>query len=130
MGPIELGGDMHREIETPHCLERDFRIGHRNGKIAAKTDQRLRTPVPDRLDSFDGVMALFARRFEPEDAGYSVQKRIAWNLGDADRAVSLHIRVAAERRNAGALAPDIAAEQQQIDDLLHVAGTMTMLRDP
>jgi serine acetyltransferase len=35
MGAIELGGDMHRKIKVPHRLERDFRIGHRNGKIAA-----------------------------------------------------------------------------------------------
>ena len=32
--------------------------------------------------------------------------------------------------HAGALAPDIAAEQQQIGDLLRIAGTVTMLGDP
>ena len=41
MGAIEFGGDMHREIEVAHRLECDFRIGHRNGKISAETDQRL-----------------------------------------------------------------------------------------
>src|ERR1700692_4237638 len=130
MGAIELGGDMHRETETPHCLERNFRIGHRNGKVAAKTDQSLRAPVPDRLNGFDRVVALVARRLEPEYAGYCVQKRICRDLDNADRAISLHIRVAAERRNASALAPDITAEHQQIGDLLHVAGAMTMLGDP
>src|ERR1700744_6346995 len=103
MGSIEFGGDMHREIKTPHGLERDFRIGHRNGKIAAKTEQSLRAPVPDRLNGFDRVVALVARRLEPEDAGYCVQKRISRDLGNADRAISLYIGVAAERRNAGAL---------------------------
>src|ERR1700674_978010 len=130
MRAIELGGYMHCEIEVPHRLECDFRIGHRNVKIAAKTDQSLRAPIAERLDSFDRVVALVAWRVEAEDASYSVQKLIIRNLGNADRAVSLHIRVAAQRRNAGALAPDIAAEHQQIGDLLHIAGTVTMLGDP
>src|SRR5258705_7583533 len=66
MGAIEFGGDMHREIEVPHRLERDFRIGHRNGKIAAKTDQSLRAPVPDRLDRFDRVVALLRGGSNPK----------------------------------------------------------------
>src|SRR5467141_2852517 len=69
MRTIELGSDMHRKIEVPHRLECDFRIGHRNGKIAAKTDQSLRATIPDRLDSFDRVVALVAGRLESEDAG-------------------------------------------------------------
>src|ERR1700688_2191320 len=68
MRAVELGGDMHREIEVPHRLERDLRIGHRNREIAAQTDQGLRAAVPDRLDGFDRVVALVARRLEPEDA--------------------------------------------------------------
>ena len=67
---------------------------------------------------------------ESEHAGYSVQQLITRNLGNADRAVSLHIRMAAQRRNAGALAPDIAAEHQQIGDLLHIARAVAMLCDP
>ena len=79
MGAIELGGDMHREIEVPHRLERDFRIGHRNGKVAAETDQSLRAPVPDRLDGFNRVMALAAWRIEAEHAGDSIQQLIIRN---------------------------------------------------
>src|ERR1700730_17848347 len=73
MGAIELGGDMHRKIEVPHRLERDIRVAHRNGKVAAKADQRLRTSIPDRLDSFDRVVPLVAWRLESEDAGQSLQ---------------------------------------------------------
>src|ERR1700739_1753807 len=100
MRAIELGGDMHHEIETPHRLECNLRSGHRNGKVAAKTDQSLRAPIPDRLDSLDGVMALVAWRLESEHAGQSIQQRCTRNLGNADRAVPLHIRVAAQRRKA------------------------------
>src|ERR1700733_10322313 len=68
MGTVELSSDMHHEIEVLHRLEGDFRIGHGNGQVAAKTDQSLRAPVPDRLDSFDRIMALVACRLEPEYA--------------------------------------------------------------
>src|SRR3984957_6986154 len=112
MGAIELGGDMHHKIEAPHRLECDVRIGHRNGKVAAKTHQSLRAPIPDRLDSLDGVMALVAWRLESEHAGQSIQQRCTRDLGNADRAISLHVRVAAQRRNAGALASYIAAKHQ------------------
>ena len=130
MRAIELGSNMHRKIELAHRLECDFRIGHRNGKIAAKTDQRLRSAIPDRFDSFDRVVALVARRLESEYASQPVQKSIVRNLGDPDGAISLHVRVAAQRRDAGALATDVAAEHQQIGDLLNITGAVTMLRDP
>src|SRR3979411_339466 len=68
MGAIELGGDMHREIEVPHRLDCDLGIGHRNCKSAAKTDQSLRAAIADRLDGFDRVVAFVAWRVEAEDA--------------------------------------------------------------
>ena len=74
-------------------------------------------------------MAVVAWRLEPKHASYSVQKVVIRDFSDADRAVSLHIRVAPQRRNAGTLAPDIAAEHQQIGDLLHIACTVAMLGD-
>ncbi len=75
-------------------------------------------------------MALVARRLESEHAGQPVQKRIVRNLGDPDRAIPLHVRMAAQRRDARALAPDIAAEHQQIGDLLNIACAVAMLGDP
>jgi hypothetical protein len=39
----------------------------------------------------------------------------------------LDIRVPAYRQGAGAGAPDIAAQQQEVDDLLDVLGAVTML---
>src|ERR1700721_700110 len=69
MGTIKLGSDMHHEIEVPHRLEGDFRIGHGNGQVAAKTDQSLRAPIANRLDGLNGIMALVAWRLEPEYTG-------------------------------------------------------------
>ena len=98
-------------------------------RLPPRQTSALESPVPDRLDGFDRVVALVARRLESEHARYSVQKVIVRNLGDADGAVALHVGMAAQRGDAGALAPDIAAEQQQIGDLLHVAGAVAMLGD-
>ena len=84
-GAIELGGDMHCEVEAPHRLECDFRVGHRSGKIAAEADQGFRAPIPDRLDGFDRIVALVAWWLESELAGQSVQELVIRNLGDADR---------------------------------------------
>src|SRR6266566_3098958 len=129
MRPVELGGDMDRKIEVSHRPERHFGIGHRNREVAAKADQGLRATIADRLDSFDSIVALVARRVDSKHAGQSVQELIIRTLGNADRAVSLYIRVTAQRRNAGALASDIAAEHQQISDLLHIARAVAMLGD-
>src|SRR3984957_15331073 len=74
-------------------------------------------------------MALVEWRIESKHASYSVQKVAIRTLGNADRAVPLHIRVAAQRRNTGALASDIAAQHQQIGNLLHVTGAVAMLGD-
>lgn len=72
MRSIELGRDVHRDIEIPHGLERDFGVGHRNGKISPETYQSLGASVPDRLDGLDRVVAFFAWRLEPEYADNSV----------------------------------------------------------
>src|ERR1700748_602760 len=127
MRAVQFGGDVHRQIEIPHRLERYFRIGHRDRKVAPEADQRLRTSIPDRLDSLDGVVALVPWRLKSEYARDCVQKLVIRNLGNADRAVALYIRMATQRRDTGALAPDVAAKHQQIGDLLHIAGPVAML---
>ena len=76
MRAVELGGDMDREIEAAHRRESGLGVRHRDREIAAETDQRLRAPVPDRLDGFDRVMAFFARRLEAEDAVDAVEQAL------------------------------------------------------
>src|SRR5260370_30921930 len=97
MRTIELGSDMHCKIEVPHRLECDFRIGHRNSKIAAKTHQSLRAPIPHRLDSLDRGVALVAGRLDSEDAGQYTPNRIILNIRNSDLPISLHIRTPAHR---------------------------------
>ena len=51
-------------------------------------------------------------------------------LGDADGALALHVGVAAHRADAGAGLADIAAQQQQVDEHLHVLDAVAVLRQP
>jgi len=128
MGAVELGGDMHREIQVPHRLERYFRIRHRNGEIAAQTDQSLRAAIPDRLDGFDRVVALVAWRLEPKRAP-GVEKLVIREFGDADRPVSLTFEwPAAEKCRPPA--SDVRGASTDLAICWHIAVPWAVLGDP
>ena len=63
------------------------------------------------------------RAFEP------VEQRVRGHLGDADRAVALHVGMAAHGADAGALAADIAAQQSEVGELLDVLRAVAVLGD-
>ena len=72
---------------------------------------------------------VLARRREAERRLEAVEQACVGLFGDADRAVALHVGMAAQRADAGAGLADIAAQQQQVGDLLHVLGAVSVLRD-
>jgi hypothetical protein len=74
-------------------------------------------------------VALRARRLEAECADDAVQQCLVRNFGNPDGSIALHVGMTAQRRDAGALAADIAAKQQEIGDLLDVAGAVAVLGD-
>src|SRR5229473_189725 len=74
-------------------------------------------------------MAFLARRFKAEGSGNSIEQRIVGNLRNSDGAISLHIRMATQWRYARSFPSNVAAEQEQVCDLLDVAGTMAVLRN-
>ncbi|MBW4052686.1 MAG: FAD-dependent oxidoreductase, partial [Proteobacteria bacterium] len=126
---VELGGDMHHQVEPGHAGEGSLRVGHRHRQVAAEADQRLRAAVADRLHRLHRIVAVGARRGKAEALADAIQQRAIRFLGDADGAVALHVGVAAQRADAGAFAADVAAQQQQVGQLLHVFGAMAMLGD-
>ena len=126
---VELGGDVDRQLELPEAGETRLRIGRRDREIAAEADDCLRAAVAHRRDRLDHRMAFVPRRLEAEDVAHPVEELGLRPLGDADGAVALHVRMTAQRADAGPGAPDIALEQQQVGDLLDVAGTGRMLGD-
>ncbi|CAO5230012.1 hypothetical protein FAGKG844_130072 [Frankia sp. AgKG'84/4] len=63
-------------------------------------------------------MTVLARRVEAELGAEGVQERRGRPLPDAHRPVPLDVRVPAHRAHPGAGAADVAAHQQDVDDLL------------
>ena len=79
----------------------------------------------------DGVEAVRARRLEAELACPSrVEPRVGHLLPDAHRAVALHVGVAAHRARARAGLADHPAQQQEVDDGLHVVDRVDVLGEP
>ena len=129
MRAVELGAEVHGEIELAHARPATLRVGQRHGKIASETDQDLRSAIVDCLHRSDRVMAVMSWRLEAEGAFDALKH---WNIGlfgDADRSIALHVGVTAQRANAGARFAEIAPQKQQVCDLLHVGCTAAVLGD-
>ena len=61
--------------------------------------------------------------------GQAVEKGRVRTMVDAAGAVALHVAVAADRARAGSLAAEVAAQEQQVDDLAHRVDAVLVLRD-
>src|ERR1700722_4621240 len=129
MRAVELGSNVNGEVKAAHRFKGGLRIRHCDSKVAAEADQRLRAPILDCLDGFDCVVALPAWRLETEHAGNAVQQSVIWNFRDPDGSISLYVGMAAQRRDAGALASNVAAKHEKVSDLLHVGGAVAVLGD-
>jgi hypothetical protein len=92
--------------------------GDRTNEVATHRDKYLRNAVPHRCDGFDGMMTVFTARLRIKHIANAVQILLRWLFIDADRPVPLDVRMATNRRNAAAGLSEIAAEQQQIHQLL------------
>ncbi|MNL35637.1 hypothetical protein D3C87_1576800 [compost metagenome] len=120
---------MNGQIEFPHARERRFRIGHGDSKIATKTHQRFRPALNDGLDCLHGIMALFTRRAETEGFLHASKKSLIGNFSDADGSVTLNVGMAAQGTDTGAWPAYIAAQHQEIGELLHIGRAVGMLCD-
>ena len=76
------------------------------------------------------MVPVSARRLEAEHFLDLVEQFRLGLLVDAHRAIALHVRMAAHRADPRAGLAEIAAQQQQIHDLLHVCSAEPMLGDP
>src|SRR3546814_5882511 len=73
---------------------------------------------------------MLARRFETEHVADAIEIGPARFLVDANGAVALDVRMAADRRDACAGLAIVALEEEQIGDLLDELGPPLMLGDP
>ena len=76
MRAVELGRDMDREIQARASpASAAFGVRHGDGKLPPRQISAFDAPVAHRLDGFDGVMAVCARRLEAEGALDAVEQR-------------------------------------------------------
>src|SRR3546814_12720732 len=76
------------------------------------------------------MMAMIARRFETEHVADAIEIGPARFLVDANGAVALDVRMAADRGDARAGLAVVALEEQQIGDLLDELGPPLLLGNP
>ena len=126
---VELGGNLDRQLGVLHRRERG--VGVRNGahEVAAQGHKNLDPAVAHLPDGFHGVHAVLTRRVEAELLAQGVQERRRHLLPDAHGPVALDVAVPADGRGAGAGLADVAAQQQQVDDLLDGGHALLVLRD-
>ena len=107
------------------------RLPIRNGsrEIAAHRKEHLDLAADHRFQPGDDVMSRLGRRLEAEAAFQAIEEFRLGNFRDADSSIALHVGMAANRTYAGAFAADIAAQQRQIGDLLHVICAALVLGD-
>ncbi len=129
MALVELGRDMDGDGKLrPGRLHLGM-FGCRAQEIAAELDEALRGPGDDLAAGLDRVPAIFGRRLELEQFLQPLDGGEFGLLGDADRALALHVAMAAHRTRPGALTADIAAQQEQVDDHVQRIDAIAMLGD-
>ena len=114
---VGLGRDVDGQPAAAQRRRGDLGVGGGGEEVAAHREEDVRTAVAHRPDRVDHVEAVLARHREAERPFEAVQQRLRRLLEDAHRAVALHVGVAAHRAHAGAGTPDVAAQQQEVDDL-------------
>src|SRR6185312_10471165 len=101
----------------------------RREEVAAETDEHLDLALVHRFDRTDGVETLLLRRLEMELARQAGQILGAHLLPDTHGAIALHVAVTANWSNTGASPADVAAQQREVHDRLHVGDAVLVLGD-
>ena len=99
------------------CLGDGSVSGVATAKLPPRRDEDVDLAVAHRPNRVDGVAAVLAWRLEAELLAQLVEERVGHLLPDAHRPVALHVAVPADRARPGARAADVAAQQQEVDDL-------------
>ena len=127
--PVQLGRDLHRQLRAPHRGLGGGRVGDRADEVAAEGEPDLDLAARIAWMRLHGVDAVLAGRLEAELVAEGVEERLRHLLPDAHGAVALHVAVPADGGGAGARLADVAAQQQQVDDLLDRVDALLVLRE-
>ena len=115
---VELRRHLHRELRPAHRRLGGRRVGDRADEVAAQREEHVDLAVAQALHRLQGVGAVLARHREAELGLERGEEALGHPLPDAHGAVALHVAVPADGRGARARLADVAAEQQEVDDLL------------
>ena len=127
MSAVELGTDVHAQIQVTHRRKTPLVIGHRDGKITPEADERLRAAVDHRLRGLHRIVSVVRRRLKAENVLQTVQEGWGRLLANPDGAVPLNVRVAAQGADTRAGLADIPAQQQQVSDQADVRRAFIVL---
>ena len=98
-------------------------------KLPPSADERFDAAVAHALAGFDRVEAALARGIEAVLLREPVERHQLRLLGDADRALALHVGMAAYGEDAGARFADVAAQEQQVAQHLDGEHAGAVLRE-
>ncbi|MDF9864813.1 hypothetical protein M2437_003795 [Methylorubrum pseudosasae] len=127
VGAVELGRDLDGEAQRAPRLLHPLRVGHRADEISAEPNEGFHLAGENAFAGLDRVHPLLAGRLEVVHLLEFIERHQRRLVGDADGALALHVRVAAHGADAGAGPPDIAAQEQQVDEHLHRLGAAAVL---
>ena len=130
MAAVELGADGDGQPQPAHRRLGHGPVRHGSDEITTVPDENLGAPIDHCLNRVYDIVAMSARRLEAEHLLDLIQQCRLWLFVDAHRAVALHVGMAAHRADPRSGLAEIAAQQQQIHDLLHVCSAEPVLGDP
>jgi len=126
---VELGAHLHRQVAAPQPLRGVRRVGGGEREVAAHPDEHGEGAGVHGLDRLDGVEPPVPRGGDAARVFDEVAHLSRRVVVDAASAVALHVAVTAHRRRARPFAPEVAAEQQHVDDLADRVDAVLVLRD-
>ena len=129
MAAVELGGDVGGQIEIAQRSLRRLPVRYGRGKIAAHCEESLHLAADHGFQRGYHVVSRRGRRLEAEALLQPLEEVRLGDFRDPHGPIALHVGMTANRADAGAFAPHIAAQQREIGDLLHVIRAAPVLGD-
>ena len=129
MRPVELRRDIDGQADIRDLCPDPVEIGDRAEEVSAHRQERVDLTAQDRLAAFGGIVSPFAWRREGESGVEPLQEGLGRRLVDAHRAIALHVAVSTDRAGSSPEPADVAAQEQQVHDLLHRVAAASVLGD-
>ena len=126
---VELGADLDGQLAVPQAPRTCRRVGRREREVAAEADEHLHLAAMHRLDRLDRPKPVLAGRLDPADLAEPVEEAPSRAVVDPAGAVALDVAVPANRAGPRAFPADVAAQQEQVDDLADRVDAVLVLGD-